>query len=54
MVKKFLKFSGNKVEKIIFDSVKYSIHIDNVDIDKIIVSEMFIYRKNKNTDAMFS
>ena len=53
MVKQFLKSSGNDIEKQKFHSSKNPIAIGNIDINKIIISDMPPYGKNKKTDAKF-
>ena len=47
MVKQLLKLGGDKNEKKNFDYHKNSIDIDNADINNLIVSEAFVYGKNK-------
>lgn len=47
MVKQLLKLGGHKIEKKNFHYHKNSIDIDNADVNNLIVSEAFVYGKNK-------
>ena len=47
MVKQLLKLGGDKNENKNFHYHKNSIDIDNADINNLIVSEAFVYGKNK-------
>ena len=54
MVKKFLKFGGNEIEKKKIYSSKYPVAIGNVDINKIIISDAPAYGKYKKLLLSFS
>ena len=52
MLKEFLKFDSHGVEKRSF--FQNLIAIDNIDIDKMVISKGFAYNKNKKkVDAKF-
>ena len=53
MIKQFLTFDGDKTEKKEFCYSKNPIAIDYVDINEIIISDVFAYGRNKKTDAKF-
>ena len=47
MTKEFLKFGVVKIEKIEFYCSEMAIDVNNVDVEKILVSNKFPYGKNK-------
>ena len=47
MIKEFLRFDGDKTEKKKFDSSKNPIAIDDVNTNKIIISDASACGKNK-------
>ena len=53
MVKQFLTLNGDETEKKEFRYSKNPIAIDYVDINEIIISDVFAYGRNKKTDVKF-
>ena len=49
----FLKFDDFKIEKIMFYCFKKAIMVNNVKVEKILISNEFAYGKNKETNGKY-
>ena len=49
----FLKFNDFKIEEIMFYCFKKAVMVNNVNVEKILISNEFAYGKNKETNGKY-